>query len=67
MLGLGIVPVVNENDTVAVEELRLGDNDRLAAVVSHLVSADLLLILTDTDGLYTTDPRLAAGQLMRCR
>ena len=64
MLGLGIVPVVNENDTVAVEELRLGDNDRLAAVVSHLVSADLLLIITDTDGLYTSDPRLAAGQLM---
>lgn len=64
MLGLGIVPVVNENDTVAVEELRLGDNDRLAAVVSHLVSADLLLILTDTEGLFTSDPRLVGGQLM---
>ena len=64
MLDLGIVPVVNENDTVAVEELRLGDNDRLAAVVSHLVSADLLLILTDTEGLMTADPRRSEGQLL---
>jgi glutamate 5-kinase len=64
MLGLGIVPVVNENDAVAVEELRLGDNDRLAAVVSHLVSAGLLLILTDTEGLFTSDPRLASGQFL---
>ncbi len=64
MLGLGIVPVVNENDTVAVEELRLGDNDRLAAMVSHLVSAGLLLILTDTEGLFTSDPRLASGRLL---
>lgn len=59
MLELGIVPVVNENDTVAVEELRLGDNDRLAALVSHLVRADLLLLLTDTPGLLTADPRLS--------
>lgn len=64
MLGLGIVPVVNENDTVAVEELRLGDNDRLAAMVSHLVSAGLLLILTDTEGLFTSDPRLASGRFL---
>jgi glutamate 5-kinase len=64
MLGLGIVPVVNENDTVAVEELRLGDNDRLAAMVSHLISAGLLLILTDTEGLYTSDPRQAGGRLL---
>jgi len=58
MLSLGVVPVVNENDTVVVEELRFGDNDRLAAIVSHLVSAGMLVILTDTEGLYTSDPRL---------
>ena len=58
MLASGVVPVVNENDTVAVEELRLGDNDRLAALVSHLVGAGLLLLLTDTAGLYSRDPRL---------
>ncbi len=58
MLSLGIVPVVNENDTVVVDELKFGDNDRLAAIVSHLVSAALLVILTDTPGLYDNDPRL---------
>ncbi len=58
MLALGIVPVVNENDTVVVDELRLGDNDRLAAIVSHLVGASLLVLLTDTPGLYSVDPRL---------
>lgn len=58
LLELGVVPVVNENDTVAVEELRFGDNDRLAAVVSHLVGAGMLVILTDTAGLYSGDPRL---------
>ncbi len=57
MLALGIVPVVNENDTVVVDELRLGDNDRLAAIVSHLVGAALLVLLTDTSGLYSEDPR----------
>ncbi len=64
MLGLGIVPVVNENDTVTVDELRLGDNDRLAALASHLVAAELLLLLTDTEGLYTADPRLVEGQFL---
>ena len=58
MLSEGVVPIVNENDTIAVEELRLGDNDRLAAIVSHLVSANLLLLLTDTPGLFSSDPRL---------
>ncbi len=58
MLGLGVVPIVNENDTVVVDELRLGDNDRLAAIVSHLVAAGMLVILTDTGGLYSDDPRL---------
>lgn len=58
MLELGVIPVVNENDTVAVDEIRFGDNDRLAALVAHLVGAESLLILTDTAGLYTADPRL---------
>lgn len=56
MLGLGLVPVVNENDTVVVDELRFGDNDRLAAIVSHLVGAGMLILLTDTSGLYSGDP-----------
>ena len=57
MLSLGIVPIVNENDSVGVEELRFGDNDRLAAVVSHLAGAGMLVMLTDTPGLYSGDPR----------
>jgi glutamate 5-kinase len=57
MLSMGVVPIVNENDSVVVDELRLGDNDRLAAIVSHLVSAGMLVILTDTAGIYTADPR----------
>ena len=57
MLECGVVPVVNENDTVVVDELRLGDNDRLAAIVSHLVGAAMLIILTDNAGLYSGDPR----------
>lgn len=52
-----VVPVVNENDTVAVEELRIGDNDTLSAHVASLVNADVLLLLTDVDGLFTDDPR----------
>ncbi|MDJ0961548.1 MAG: glutamate 5-kinase [Acidimicrobiia bacterium] len=59
MLSLGVVPVVNENDTVVVDELKLGDNDRLAAIVSHLVDAGMLIVLTDTAGLYRDDPRLS--------
>jgi len=58
LLKLGVIPVINENDTVAVEELRVGDNDTLAAMVANLVEADLLVILTDQDGLYERDPRL---------
>jgi glutamate 5-kinase len=57
MLSLGVVPVVNENDTVVVDEFRLGGNDELAAIVSHLVSAGILVILTDTEGIYSGDPR----------
>jgi glutamate 5-kinase len=59
LLDLGVVPVVNENDAVADDEIRFGDNDRLAALVAHLVSADVLVLLTDTPGLLTADPRLA--------
>lgn len=58
LLDLGAIPIVNENDTVATDELRYGDNDRLAARVAQLVSADLLLLLSDIDGLYDQDPRL---------
>jgi len=60
LLDLGVVPVVNENDTVADDEIRYGDNDRLAALVSHLVAADLLVLLTDTEGVFTADPRVDA-------
>lgn len=58
LLELGVVPVVNENDAVADDEIRFGDNDRLAALVAHLVDADLLVLLTDTPGVLTADPRL---------
>jgi glutamate 5-kinase len=57
LLMLGVLPVVNENDTVAVDELKLGDNDNLAAIVAALVDADLLLIASDVDALYSADPR----------
>ncbi len=57
LLSLGVVPVVNENDTVVTEEIRYGDNDRLAARVAQLVGADALVLLSDVDGLYTADPR----------
>ena len=58
LLDLGVVPVVNENDAIADDEIRFGDNDRLAALVAHLVAADLLVLLTDAPGLFTADPRL---------
>jgi glutamate 5-kinase len=57
LLRCGAIPVVNENDTVATQELRYGDNDRLAARVAQMVSADCLVLLSDIDGLYTADPR----------
>jgi|TARA_B100001971_G_scaffold54263_1_gene49378 glutamate 5-kinase len=60
MLALGIVPVVNENDTVATEEIQFGDNDTLGALVSNLVEAEYLVILTDQGGLYEADPRKVA-------
>jgi len=57
LLEFGVIPVINENDTVATEEIRFGDNDTLAALVANLIEADLLLILTDQRGLYDRDPR----------
>lgn len=60
LLDLGVVPVVNENDTTAVEEIRFGDNDYLAALVGMMVHADLVVLLTDIEGLYTADPRMDA-------
>ena len=65
LLELGVVPIVNENDTVATYEIRFGDNDRLAALVAHLVHADLLVLLSDVDGLYDAPPsdRRAAGSI----
>jgi len=62
LLALGAVPVVNENDTVATEEIRFGDNDRLAALVAHLVGADALILLSDVDALYDGDPRRGAAR-----
>ncbi len=58
LLALGAVPVVNENDTIATAEIRFGDNDRLAARVAQMTSADMLVLLSDIDGLYTADPRI---------
>ena len=61
LLGLGVIPVINENDTVATEEIRFGDNDRLAALVANLVDAQLLVLLTDQNGLFEQDPRKHPG------
>ncbi len=61
LLALGVVPVVNENDVIADDEIRFGDNDRIAALVAHLVTADVLVLLTDRPGLFTADPRLDAA------
>jgi glutamate 5-kinase len=60
LLSWGVVPVVNENDTVADDEIRFGDNDRIAALVANVIRADVLVLLTDTAGLFTADPRLDA-------
>jgi glutamate 5-kinase len=57
LLGLGVVPIVNENDTVATDEIRYGDNDRLAALVAGMAGADMLVLLSDVNGLYSADPR----------
>jgi glutamate 5-kinase len=62
LLEMGVLPIVNENDTVATTEIRFGDNDRLAALVAHLVHADLLLLLSDVDGLYDRKPSQQGAQ-----
>lgn len=64
LLDLGVVPVVNENDTVATDEIQFGDNDTLAALVANLIEADTLLLLTDQKGLYDSDPRKSAGAVL---
>lgn len=61
LLEMGVVPIVNENDTTAVEEIRFGDNDYLAALVGMMVRADLVILLTDIEGLYSADPRVDAS------
>ena len=67
LLTLGVLPIVNENDTVATEEIRFGDNDRLAALVAHVAQADALLLLSDVDGVYDGDPRTGPGRADRHR
>lgn len=64
LLALGVVPVINENDAVATEEIRFGDNDRLAALVAHLAVADALVLLSDVEGLYDGDPRREGARLI---
>ena len=65
LLELGVLPIVNENDTVATQEIRFGDNDRLAALVAHLVDADLLVLLSDVDALYDGDPSKPGSTAVR--
>ena len=64
LLEMGVLPIVNENDTVATTEIRFGDNDRLAALVAHLVHADLLVLLSDVEGLYDGNPARAGTRLL---
>ncbi|HZZ48973.1 MAG TPA: glutamate 5-kinase [Pseudonocardia sp.] len=64
LLALGTLPVINENDAVATDEIRVGDNDRLAALVAHLVGADALVLLSDVDGLFDGDPRQPGATLL---
>ncbi|MGY1752400.1 glutamate 5-kinase [Blastococcus sp. SYSU D01042] len=64
LLTLGVLPIVNENDTVATEEIRFGDNDRLAALVAHVAQADALVLLSDVDGVYDGDPRTGPASLV---
>ncbi len=61
LLALGVIPIINENDTVTTDEIRFGDNDTLGALVANLVEADVLILLTDQQGLYTADPRKDSG------
>jgi glutamate 5-kinase len=65
LLRHGVIPIINENDSVAVDELKFGDNDRLSALVAGLASADLLILLTDVEGVFDGDPRDSSGTLVR--
>lgn len=65
LLALGVVPIINENDAVVTDEIRFGDNDRLAALVAHLVAAGALVLLSDVDGLYDGNPRRGGARLVR--
>lgn len=67
MLDMGVIPIINENDVVAVDEYKIGDNDTLSAMVSGLVDADLLILLSDIDGLYTDNPRTMMMPKSSCR
>lgn len=71
LLALGAVPIINENDTVVTNDIKVGDNDTLGALVTNLIDADVLVILTDQSGLYTADPRTGSesqtSQLCPCR
>jgi len=64
LIGMGAVPVINENDSVATEEVKVGDNDNLSAYVASFAEADLLVLFTDVDGLYDRDPRLGGGNVI---
>jgi len=64
LLGLGVVPILNENDAVTTRELRFGDNDRLAALIAQMIKADALVLLTDVDGLYTAPPDHPGSELI---
>ena len=61
MIAMGVIPIINENDVVAIDEFKIGDNDTLSAMVSTIIDADLLIILSDVDGLYTANPQTHAA------
>jgi glutamate 5-kinase len=66
LLSLGVIPIINENDTIAVDEIKFGDNDTLSALVAKYMQADLLVLLSDIDGLYTGDPKRSGSRLISC-
>ncbi|MEM4218044.1 MAG: glutamate 5-kinase, partial [Candidatus Methanomethylicaceae archaeon] len=66
LLSLGVLPIINENDTIAVDEIKFGDNDTLSALVAKFMQADLLVILSDVDGLYSGDPNDPNSKLISC-
>ncbi len=66
LLSLGVLPIINENDTIAVDEIKFGDNDTLSALVAKYMQADLLVILSDVDGLYSGDPNDPSSKLISC-